>query len=39
MQCPCLFTNCFHELLRAELEEEERVVVFGDGMAEIVGNE
>ena len=39
MQCPFLFTNCFHELLRAELEEEERVVVFGGGMAEIVGNE
>ena len=19
MQCPCLFTNCFHEVLRVEL--------------------
>nr|POF15810.1 glucose-6-phosphate 1-dehydrogenase, cytoplasmic isoform 2 [Quercus suber] len=38
MQRPCLLTNCFHKLLRAEPEEEERVVVFGGGMAEMVGN-
>ena len=38
MQCLCLFTNCFHELLIAELEEE-RAVVFGGGTVEMVGNE